>query len=768
MFADLGRWCFRNPWWTVGTWVVGIALVFGAVIGIGAAFDGKFEVPDSGSRRGFAALDTYFDGFGSGQRGSIVFQTDTGIHDSLVQTEMQEMFAVADSIEGVTISSPYEGIGAATQVNRDGTIAFAVVTLDSELDFTETGEVGLRLIEISPDIHGLEIQIGGQALAEFEPPDSELIGLSFAVIVLIISFGSVLAMGLPIGVTVAGVSSGIALMMLISNLYSVPDFTTQIGAMIGIGVGIDYALFIVTRYRESLKTGKSPEDSTAIALDTAGRAVMFAGVTVVISLLGMVVLQLPFITGLAIGAAVTVAFTMIASITLLPALLGFARERVEVTSWYELWAAGLISLMLLGLGVGFLQAVIALPVAVILFGVGRFIPKLKNLVPQDEPSPIDTTIAYRWSRMIQAHPWVAMFIGSAVLLVLAAPLMSLRLGFSDEGNFAENTTTRQAYDLLAEGFGPGFNGPLIVTAEVGAPSDVAAVEVLRAALENTRGVASVNAAFPSNLAEPLHSDAFLIQVVPETSPQDAVTADLVDYLRNDVIPLAIASSTLDVNITGNVAVGIDFSSYLFGRMFLFFGAVLALSFLLLMIVFRSLLVPVKAVVMNMLSIGAAYGIVVVIFQWGWLGSLIGISGGPIEPFIPIMMFAIVFGLSMDYEVFLLSRIREKYDHSGDAAGSVADGLALTARVITAAAAIMVVVFGSFVFEDDRIIKMFGLGLAVAVFLDATVVRMLLVPATMELLGKGNWWLPEWLNRLLPMIQVEGNRNENHKVVNGQS
>ena len=768
MLADLGRWCFRNPWWTAGTWIVGVVLIFGAVLGIGAAFDGKFEVPDSGSRRGFTALDTHFDGFGSGQRGSIVYQTDAGIHDSKVKTEMQEMFAAADSIEGVTISSPYEGIGAATQVNQDRTVAFAVVTLDSELDFTETGEVGLRLIEISPDIDGLEIEIGGQALAEFEPPDSELIGLSFAVIVLIISFGSVLAMGLPIGVTVAGVSSGIALMMLISNLHPVPDFTTQIGAMIGIGVGIDYALFIVTRYREGLKVGQSPEDSTAIALDTAGRAVMFAGITVVISLLGMVVLQLPFITGLAIGAAVTVAFTMIASITLLPALLSFAKERVEVTSWYELWAAGLISLMLLGLGVGFFQALIALPVAVTLFGVGRFIPKLKNRVPQDEPSPIEKTVAYRWSRMIQAHPWVAMFVGSAVLLVLTAPLMSLRLGFSDEGNFAESTTTRQAYDLLAEGFGPGFNGPLIVTAEVSSPSDVATIEVLRTALENTQGVASVDAAFPSDLAEPSRSDAFLIQVVPETSPQDEVTADLVDHLRNNVIPLAVAASTLDVNITGNVAVGIDFSSYLYGRMFLFFGAVLALSFLLLMIVFRSLLVPVKAVVMNMLSIGAAYGVVVVIFQWGWFGSLIGISGGPVEPFIPIMMFAIVFGLSMDYEVFLLSRIREKYDHSGDAAGSVADGLASTARVITAAAAIMVVVFGSFVFEDDRIIKMFGLGLAVAVFLDATVVRMLLVPATMELLGKGNWWLPEWLNRLLPMIHVEGSRDENRTTVNGQS
>jgi RND superfamily putative drug exporter len=365
------------------------------------------------------------------------------------------------------------------------------------------------------------------------------------------------------------------------------------------------------------------------------------------------------------------------------------------------------------------------------------------------------TFAYRWSRMVQARPWLALGAGTLLLLVLASPVTSLRLGFSDEGNFREETTTRRAYDLLAEGFGPGFNGPLLVTAVVGAPGERAALGPLLAALAVTPGVASVSPPFPSDLASPQQADAFLIRVVPATAPQDEATSDLVERLRDVVVPAAAAGTSLSVSVTGTVAANIDFTDYLTGRLFLFFGAVLTLSFLLLMVVFRSLLVPLKAVVMNVLSIAAAYGIVIAIFQWGWFGGLLGIGGAPIEPFIPMMMFAIVFGLSMDYEVFLLSRVREEYDRSGDAVTSVSDGLASTAGVITAAAAIMAVVFGSFMFEDNRIVKLFGLGLAVAVLLDASVVRMLLVPAAMELLGERNWWLPAWLARALPVVHVEG-------------
>jgi RND superfamily putative drug exporter len=342
--------------------------------------------------------------------------------------------------------------------------------------------------------------------------------------------------------------------------------------------------------------------------------------------------------------------------------------------------------------------------------------------------------------------------GTVVLLILASPLLSLRLGFSDEGNFPESSYTRQAYDLLAEGFGDGFNGPLLITVVPGATDSPQAVQDLGRALADTPGVAAVTPAFPNDPDAP---EAFIMNLIPTTAPQAEATSDLVTTLRDDVIPAAIVGTELDVKVTGTAAANIDFTTFLARRVFVFFGAVLALSFLLLMMVFRSLLVPVKAVVMNVLSIGAAYGVIVAVFQWGWGGSLLGIDGAPIEPFIPMMLFAIVFGLSMDYEVFLLSRVREEYVRTGDAVGSVADGLAATARVITAAAAIMVVVFGSFMFEDNRIIKLFGLGLALAVLLDASMVRMLLVPATMELLGDKNWWLPKWLDRILPQLNIEG-------------
>jgi RND superfamily putative drug exporter len=372
-------------------------------------------------------------------------------------------------------------------------------------------------------------------------------------------------------------------------------------------------------------------------------------------------------------------------------------------------------------------------------------------VRRRDPKPLDESAAYRFSRFVQRRPWTIALSAAAFLLILATPLLGLRLGFSDEGNFSEETTTRKAYDLLAEGFGPGFNGPLIVTA-VGGIDDLPTVLALVQTFATTPGVASVSDPFPNDFANP---EAVLIQVVPDSAPQDKATTELVNRLRSDVIPAVLEGTDLDVNVTGGVAVAIDFTDYLSRRTPIFFAAVLTLSFLLLMMVFRSVLIPVKAVIMNLLSISAAYGVVIAIFQWGWLGGLFGIEPAPIEPFVPMMMFAIVFGLSMDYEVFLLSRIREEYQKSGDPSGSVADGLAATARVITAAAAIMVVVFGAFLFEDARVIKLFGVGLGVAVFIDATIVRMMLVPATMELLGSKNWWVPKWLDRILPHIGFEG-------------
>ena len=532
-----------------------------------------------------------------------------------------------------------------------------------------------------------------------------------------------------------------------------PDFTSTIGIMIGLGVGIDYALFIVTRFRENLHKGHTIEDSTLIAMNTAGRAVVFAGTTVVISLMGMLVMQLSFVSGLAIGAAIVVAMTLVASLTLLPALLGFAGDRVEVTSRRGLIAAGLIAVALIGVGLGFPALfVVTLPVAMVVLLASFAVASLRKPVLERERKPLRETLSYRWSRVIQHRPWTAVIVGAAALVALALPIFGLRLGFSDEGNYPEDTTTRQAYDLLADGFGPGFNGPLSLATEL-PPGTDAAVAAGGHRCDRRRPGCRLRQRrrSPTTKSAPT---AALWRVIPTTAPQDEETTDLVNRLRDDVLPAATAGTGLDVAVAGGVAIGVDFTDYLSERLPYFFAAVLGLSFLLLMVVFRSLLVPLKAVIMNLLSIGAAYGIVVAVFQWGWGGALLDIEGAPIEPFVPMMLFAIVFGLSMDYEVFLLSRIREEWDRTGDSRTSVADGLASTARVITAAAAIMVVVFGSFLGESDRVVKLFGLGLAVAVLIDATIVRMLLVPATMELLGDRNWWIPRWLDRILPRVHIE--------------
>jgi RND superfamily putative drug exporter len=754
MFAGVGRWSFRHRWATIGAWLFALVLITGVGSAlIGSAYSSEMEIPASESASGFDVLDEFFaDQGGSGLSGSIVYQSAAGVDDPAVQSAMTQLFADVDAIDGVTVLSPYAAFGG-QQINGDGTIAYATVNLEPGIDEVESTEIGKEIVDMLPSVDGLRIEVGGSALAEFEPPESELIGLAFAVVVLIVAFGSVLAMGLPIGVALAGVVVGIGAIGLISNVMTVPDFSTTLGAMIGLGVGIDYALFIVTRYREGTRHGLSPEEATITAMDTAGRAVLFAGLTVVISLLGMLLIGLEFIAGLGIAAATTVAVTMTASLTLLPALLGLARERVEVTRWRGLIAAGLVAVALLGLGLKLplLSLVAVLAAALVLLAAFAVAP-LRRQVAHRPPKPLRETGWYRWSHRIQDHPWQSLGAGAVLLGVLAVPVFGLRLGFSDEGNFPQDTTTRQAYDLLADGFGPGFNGPLVVAVTLDSTADASTLPALADAFRAADGVQSVSPPIPDDPEAPR---AALIQVIPTSAPQDAATDALIDRLRDDVVPAATAGTGATAYITGFTAAGVDFTSYLAKRIVVFFAVVLLLSFLLLMMVFRSLLVPLKAVIMNVISIAASYGVVVAVFQWGWLSGVFGVEPAPIEPFIPMMMFAIVFGLSMDYEVFLLSRVKEEYDRTGDAKNSVADGLAATARVITAAAAIMVVVFGSFLLEENRVVKLFGLGLAVAVLLDATLVRMLLVPATMELLGEKNWWLPRWLDRILPSLNVEG-------------
>ncbi|MEX0768711.1 MAG: MMPL family transporter, partial [Microthrixaceae bacterium] len=470
------------------------------------------------------------------------------------------------------------------------------------------------------------------------------------------------------------------------------------------------------------------------------------------------IMGVSFVSGLGIGAATVELVTMVVSITLLPALLGFAGERIEVTRWRGLIAAGLVAAGLVGLGLNLSPLLVGFPLAIVVMIAGFALAPLKKELIRHPPKPLQETAAYRWSRFVQGHPWTLALGTIAVLLLLTLPLLGIRLGFSDAGNLPADNTGRKAYDLISSGFGKGSNGKLLLVAQVPRGTDLSDSSSLiniSKQLEEVPGVQAVSPPVPSNMQSPMDSKAVLWVVTPTTAPQDEATTTLVVNLRENLLPTVAAETGLNVLVTGQVGILVDFTNYLAGRLFLFFAAVLGLSFLLLMVVFRSLLVPLKAVIMNLLSIGAAYGIIVAIFQWGWAKDVFGIEAAPIDPFIPMMLFAIVFGLSMDYEVFLLSRVREEWLQTGDSHNSVANGLAATARVITAAAAIMVFVFGSFLLEPDRTIKLFGFGLAIAVLIDASLVRMLLVPASMELLGDKNWWIPGWLDRILPSINVEG-------------
>jgi RND superfamily putative drug exporter len=753
VFTRLGAFCHDHRGWVLGAWLAVLVLATTTSSLVGNAFRDEFNLPDVESRAGFDVLDEHFAGQGAGATGTIVFRAEQGVTDPEVQQGMQALFDEVAGIDDVErVQGPYTPGGeqqVAAVGPAAGTIAFASVEMPEDIPLERAGEIRDVIREAEPEIAGLQVELGGFVFAEFEEPSTELIGLAFAIVILIVAFGSVLAMGLPVGVALFGIGIGTSLITLVSNWITLPDLTTFLAIMIGLGVGIDYALLVVTRYREQLHAGHTVRESIGIAEDTAGRSVLFAGMTVVISLLGMMLMGVSFMNGLAVGAASVVVVTVLASLTLLPALLGFAGHGVEVPRGRGLIAAGFVAVALLGVGLDVTPLLLGLPVAAVVLVAGLFGGPLKREVPRRERRPLRETTAYRWSRLIQRRPWTTAITGAVALVVLALPLSSLRLAFSDESNFPEDTTTRKAYDLLAEGFGHGFNGPMVLAAELDGPAGPELQEVT-SALSADPGVAFVSPAVPSP-----DGAAALWQLVPTTGPQDEATRATLDRVRDEVLPPVEDELGVDVLVTGAPAVQADFTDYLASRYPYFFGAILLLSFLLLMTVFRSVLVPLKAVVMNLLSIGAAYGVVVALFQWGWLSAVTGVQPAPVEPWAPMMLFAIVFGLSMDYEVFLLSRIREEWRRTGDSQTSVADGLASTAKVITAAAAIMVVVFGSFMFESDRVVKLMGTGLAVAILLDATIVRMLLVPATMELLGDRNWWLPRWLDRLLPSLDVEG-------------
>jgi RND superfamily putative drug exporter len=705
MLRSLALWCYRRRRTVLVSWLIVLVAFVALSKTVGGSYSQSFRLPGTDSQKAADVLGADFPSH-AGDSGQIVVAAS----DVRTPAVRERVTALLDQVAHVTgvadVVSPYTPAGA-RQIARDGSVAYATVDFTHGINDIRQATTD-RIVALAGQTRGsgLRVELGGQMFNTGGPPGSTAaIGLLAAVVILLLTFGSVLAMGLPILIALFGIGIGLSLIAVMSQVISTPDFTTELASMIGIGVGIDYALFIVTRYRQGLHDGLEPESAVVLAIDTAGRAVLFAGVTVVISLFGLFLMGVDFVRGLAVGTSITVALVMAASVTLLPAVLGFC---------------------------------------------GRAIDRLAVPGLHRRENAHRASFWFRWSRVVQRRPLAAAISALAILVVLAIPLFGMHLGFTDAGDSPKSTTTRQAYDLLASGFGAGFNGPLVLAAQLPPSGDAGVLAKLVAGISKTPDVAAVSPAVTS-----LSGAAAVIQVIPRSSPQSQQTVALIHDLRKHVIPAAIGTSATKVYVGGFTASGVDVSDRFSSRLGLFIGAVLFLSFLLLLAVFRSVLVPLKAVVMNLLSIGASYGLIVTVFQHGHFGSLIGSNGtGPIVPFIPMMLFAIVFGLSMDYEVFLLSRIREEYDRTGDNALAVADGLAATARVITAAALIMITVFASFILGNNQIVKLFGLGLAFAIFIDASVVRMVLVPATMELLGSANWWFPKWLDRIVPRLHVE--------------
>ena len=710
----LERWArfqYRRRWWVLGAWVVMIASLIALQTSFGGQFVSEFSNPGSESQR---ALDLLEDRFPSraGEDADLVFESAKGMTDPGVQERVVALLDEVAAIPGVSgVESPYEYPG---YISQDGTIARAVVhwdTMGFEVDHESFETFITGIDDLNAESDDLLVEAGGGVVFSNEEQHfgSEAFGMIFAMFILLIAFGSVIAMGLPLGAAIFGLAAGFSILALGANVWKLPDFSPQFAAMIGIGVGIDYSLLVVTRFREGLHHGRSVEDSVALAVTTAGRSVIFAGIVVAISFLGLFVVGLPFVAALGAAGATVVLTSVLIAITLMPAALSIVGHKID--SWKV-----------------------------------PFLHQTEGVDPQSG--------WYRLSKQIQKRPLPYMVGATALLLFLAAPILDMKLGFTDAGNLPESTRVRRGYDLLVKGFGPGFNGPLIIVADFAKEPDQETrqrqAEEAAAAIAGADNVVQVGAPVFNPAG-----DAALIIAIPGTSPQDSATGDLVHDLRENVFPAVDADTNFELLATGGVAGTIDAQDKIESRMPLLFTGVIGLSFLLLMVVFRSVVVAAKAAVLNLLSIGAAYGVVVAVFQWGWGADILGIEPGPVETFLPMMMFAVLFGLSMDYEVFLISRIREEYLALGDNATAVSHGLAATARVITAAAAIMVAVFGAFILGPDRVIKQFGVGLATAIFVDATIVRLFLVPSTMELLGKANWWMPKWLDRLLPHVNVEG-------------
>nr|WP_205615547.1 MMPL family transporter [Streptomyces harenosi] len=693
-------------------WLLTLAGTAAAAVVGGSAYSDDYHVPGTESGRAAELLTANFPGL-SGDSHTLVWHTASGtVRAADVEQTMTRTLERVGDLPGVAaVTGPYGAEGAG-RISEDGRTAYATVTFDGRGGDPSPPAAGaVAEAAGAAEGDGLQVELGGSAVTVPERPGghlAEAVGVAVAAVVLFLAFGSLAASLLPIATALVGVGTAYAGITLLGHAMTVADFAPMLGLLIGLGVGIDYALFIVTRHRRGLKRGLSVAEAAAEAVATTGRAVAFAGATVCIALLGMLILRLDFLDGVAVAASLTVVLTVAASLTLLPALLAWIGPRA----------------------------------------LSR---RERRRLAEHGPEPeLPTGFAARWSALVERRPRLLGALALVAVAVLALPTAGLRLGTSDQGNDPRGSTTRQAYDLLAAGFGPGVNGPLTLVTEVGGAQDRLALDNLDTALRATEGVASVTPArFDSG------GDTAYLTVVPGSGPQSEATSDLVQRLRGEVLPRAEAGTSLDVHVGGVTAGHDDFAAVIVGKLPLFVGVVVGLGCLLLLLAFRSVAIPLKAAAMNVAAVAGSFGVVVAVFQWGWGSEPLGLgSAGPIEPFLPVIMVSVLFGLSMDYQVFLISRMYEEWLETGDNRRAVRVGLAETSRVINSAAVIMISVFLAFVLTGDRVIAMFGIALAAAVAIDAFVLRTLLVPALMHLLGRANWWLPGRLDARLPRISIE--------------
>ena len=708
--ADL---TYRRRGRTVLAWVAVLLIAVGLTTAFGGDFKADYSAPGSDSSEAQDLLESRFPSQ-SGDTVDVVVKADGGFQDPATQADVRALLGkIGDVAHVESVEDPFTTPGA---ISPDGSTLVATARLDvtNPVDMPVPDSEKMITIAEEADHAGFDVALGGQTVTQGEAAEigSEMLGLIAAAIILLLMFGSVVAAGLPLMVAVSGLAVSSTLTGVLIALVDTPDWSTSLATMMGIGIGVDYTLLMVTRFREWRAAGLDPHRATVATLDTAGRSVLVAGTTVVISMLGLFAMGLSFMRGAALVTILAVLVVMVASITLFPALLGYFGKHVD--RW-------------------------RLP-------LGRRAETVVAVGGHVQP----TRGWLAWSKLIDRHRWIAAIAGVAALLALAAPYLGVRYGFPDAGNNAEQTQTRRAYDMLAEGFGPGMNGPLLVVSELKGDSQ-SGLEPLAAAIGRTEGVAQVA---PPMVNEA--GDTAVITVFPTTGPQATATEDLVHELRDVTLPDATDGTGMEAHVGGVTAISIDSTENIAKRIPLLIGGVVLLSMLLLLISFRSIAVAVKAAAMNLLSVAAAYGVVALVLEGGWAGRIVGIdTETPLPAFVPVLMFAVLFGLSMDYEVFLVSRMREAWLRTKDNERAVLEGLASTGRVITAAAAIMVAVFAAFIPSHDVVLKVIGVGMASAIFIDATLVRLLLVPAVMHLLGRSNWWLPEWLDRRLPQLHIEG-------------